>query len=47
MFDRVKEDTADRIGVTVFCLLVLAYALFWVGLFVCALKLFWWILFVL
>ena len=47
MYDRLKEDAADRIGVAVFCLILLAYAMFWLGIFLCALKLFWWVLFVL
>lgn len=47
MLDRVNEDAADKIDVAVFCVLLLAYGLFWLGLFLCAMKLFWWILFVL
>lgn len=47
MYNRSKEDAADRIGVAIFCVLILAYALFWLGLFLCAIKLFWWLLFVL
>jgi hypothetical protein len=47
MYDRAKEDTADKIGIVIFSMIILAYVLFWLGLFLCAVKLFWWILFVL